>query len=251
MTQNKWPLPAEITERIVELLCWDRRHSHFLYVNLPGTAQYAGVCREWRDLVERRTFRNLRLNRARLADVDRIVCRRRRAYVRRVDLDVELEPHGREAYGAFETAEENQRNSALFSETLQLFFNVFSRWAPGGLSLCIRAFSPSDPGPLERGRDVDLDIMFLEDRSIRSIQMLPAELPIVESVSELTWTKGRHISAPAWTVIINSLPNAKKINIGFWENEKNDLALRKRLRDGKSLNYLGKQGTEKERPRRI
>ncbi|KAL7895499.1 hypothetical protein HDV64DRAFT_271029 [Trichoderma sp. TUCIM 5745] len=231
MTQNKWPLPVEITERIVELLCWDRRYSHFIYDNVPGTAQYAGVCREWRDLVERRTFRILRLTRARLADVERIVCQRRRAYLRIVDLDVELEPHERGQYGEFETAEENERNSALFSETMQLFFDFLSRWAPGGLSLCITACSPSDVSPpLDLSWDMDLDTI-LEDRHIRCIQMLPAELPVVENVSKLIWTKGRHISAPAWTVIINSLPNAKKIKIGFWDNEKYDLVLRKRQRD--------------------
>lgn len=255
MIQRKWPLPTEITERIVELVCRDWRYPYrwYIYGNSPGAAQYAGVCREWQDLVERWTFRNLRLDRARLADVDRILCRRRQAYVCTVDFNVELEPYGREVYGEFETAEENARNSSLFSETLRLFFDVFSRWAPGsngvhrgraGILLCITAFSPSDVGRCgeaemsRRKQDVE-NRDFLDDRYIHSIlQLLPAAtgLPVVESVSELISGKGRHISAPAWALIINGLPNAKKISINFWENEKKDLELRKRLRDGKSLN---------------
>jgi hypothetical protein len=257
MTQNKWPLPIEITKRIIELASWHepdglRYFRQSICANLPGITQYAGVCREWQDLVECQTFHNLRLDRARLADVDRIVCWRRQAYVRTVELDVELEPYGAEVYGDFETAEENARNSSIFSETLQLFFNAFSRWAPGGndldrdgagISLRITAFSPSDVrrcGETERARRKQ-DVMsrdVLDDRYIHSIlQLLPAtELPVIKSVSELISGKERHISAPAWALIINSLPNAKKININFWENEKKDLELRKRLRDGKSLN---------------
>ncbi|GFP58997.1 hypothetical protein TASIC1_0011036400 [Trichoderma asperellum] len=250
MTQNRWPLPPEITERIIDLLCLDRRRRYFryIYANLPGTAQYAGVCKEWQELVERRTFRNLRLSRARLADIDRIICRRRRTYVCTVDLNVELEPYGAEVYGDFETAEETARNSSLFSETLRLFFDIFSRWTPGnsglhreraGISLRITAFSPSDVGRCGKAemtrRDGDIknhDIY--ADRYIHSIlQLLPAagNLPVVESVSEVISGKARHISAPAWALIINSLPNAKKIDINFWENEKKDLELRKRLRD--------------------
>ncbi|KAL7916711.1 hypothetical protein GGI35DRAFT_48683 [Trichoderma velutinum] len=274
MTQNEWSLPAELTKYIVELACWHepvprRRYNHcdrFSYIfhtrtnPPPSIAQYAGVCREWRDLVERQTFQHLRLDRARLADVDRIVCRRRQAYVRTIDFEVELEPYGVEVYGDFETAEENERNSAIFSETLRLFFDVFSRWAPGGngldrarISLRIMAFSPSDVGRCgetelkRRNRGSGRDIF--GDRYIHSIlQLLPAatELPIVQCVSELISGQERHISAPAWALIINSLPNAKKININFWDNEKKDLELRRRLRDeiGDALTRIRCPGAE-------
>ncbi|KAM0259132.1 hypothetical protein ACHAQJ_003503 [Trichoderma viride] len=253
MTQNKWPLPIEITQHIVELASWHEpdglpRRRQSICANLPGITQYAGVCREWRDLVERQTFQNLRLDRARLADIDQIVCRRRQAYVRTVDLDVELEPYGAEVYGDFETAEENARNSSIFSETLRLFFDAFSRWAPGGngldrdgagISLRITAFSPSDVGrcgeaEMSRRKQDVRNRDLLDDRYIHSIlQLVPAatELPVVESVSELISGRERHISAPAWALIINSMPNAKKIDINFWENEKKDLELRKQLRD--------------------
>ncbi|UKZ65544.1 uncharacterized protein TrAtP1_006744 [Trichoderma atroviride] len=77
------------------------------------------------------------------------------------------------------------------------------------------------------------------DRYVHSIlQLLPAatELPVVGCVSRLSssnrWhTKARHISAAAWALIVNSLPNANKIDLSFWDNEKKDLELRKRLRD--------------------
>lgn len=262
MAQNKWPLPIEITKRIIELACWpDGPRGGY---NSRQLVTYAGVSREWRDLVERHTFRNLRLDRARLADVNRIVCRRRRAHVRTVSLDVELEPYGRDVYGAFETAEEIARHSAIFTETLRLLFDVFSRWAPAGngldgdgagaieagIWLRIKTFSPSDVdrcGEAEmirrRGDFHNHDIR--GDRYIHSIlQLLPAatELPVVGCVSKLSsggeWysRKARHISAAAYALIINSLPNAKKIDIKVWDNEKKDLELRKRLRDGKSLN---------------
>lgn len=262
MAQNKWPLPIEITKRIIELACWpDGPRERY---NSRQLVTCAGVSREWRDLVERHTFRNLRLDRARLADVNRIVCRRRRAHVRTVSLDVELEPYGRDVYGAFETAEEIARHSAIFTETLRLLFDVFSRWAPAGngldgdgagaieagIWLRIKTFSPSDVdrcGEAEmirrRGDFHNHDIR--GDRYIHSIlQLLPAatELPVVGCVSKLSsggeWysRKARHISAAAYALIINSLPNAKKIDIKVWDNEKKDLELRKRLRDGKSLN---------------
>jgi hypothetical protein len=254
MTQNRWPLPLEITERILDLLCGEQRNRWFRikYKNLRGTAQYASVCKEWQELVERRTFCNLRLSRARLADVDRIVCRRRRTYVCTVDLNVELEPYGAEVYGDFETAEETARNSVIFSETVRLFFDIFSRWTPGsdlykergGISLRITAFSPSDVGHCGMAEKTRRERAWTSpelygDRYIHSIlQMLPAAtvLPVVKCISELISGKERHISAHAWTLIVNGLPNAKKIDIDFWENEKKDLELRKRLRDGKSLN---------------
>lgn len=254
VAQNQRPLPMEITKRIVDLACWPQgvpSGPHLRYsAPHPRSATLASVCRAWRDLVERYTFRNLRLDRARLADVDRIVCRRRRAYVRAVDLDVELEPYGRDLYAAFETAEENARNSAIFSETLRRCFDALSRWAPagvdgdGGIWLSISTFSPSDVG--RGGRERDYRIRGIGgDRYIHSIlQLLPAatELPVVGCVSKLSpanpWhTKGRHISAAAWALIINSLPNANKIDISFWDNEKKDLDLRRRLRDGKSLSH--------------
>ncbi|KAL7919867.1 hypothetical protein ACQKWADRAFT_300273 [Trichoderma austrokoningii] len=241
MVQNRWSLPIEITTRIIRLACrheLDRQPYCYSTRNyLPGVANYAGVCRGWQDLVERHTFSGLQLNRARLADVDRILCRRRQAYVRSVYFVVELEPYGPEMYGEFETAEEKARNSAIFSETLRLFFDIFSRWAPGaGISLCITAFSPSDTihcGEVEttrrqmdmRNRDI------YSHRYKHSILQLLTELPVVERVSELTSFKDRLISASAWALIINSLPNAKKIDVEFWENEKKDLELRARLRD--------------------
>lgn len=268
---NKWPLPAEITRHIVELAYWREpqgspyrfyNHQRILSANVPDAARYACVCREWREEVERLTFRNLRLDRTRLADVGRVVCPRRRAYVRTVDLDVELESYDAEVYGDFETAEEGERNSAIFSETLRLFFNVFNRWTPepganggynndrAGISLYITAFSPSDISRCSavqierRNQDFNHRDIF-GDRYIHSILQLvrPAnaaveELPAVKSVSELISGKERHISAAAWASIINSLPNVKKIDFDLWENEKKDVELRKRLRDGKAGNPL-------------
>ncbi|OAA63619.1 hypothetical protein SPI_03782 [Niveomyces insectorum RCEF 264] len=261
---NKWPLPAEITRHIVELACWREpqgspyrlyNHQRIRSTNAADIAPYACVCSAWRDEVERLTFRHLRLDRTRLADVDRVVCPRRRAYVRTVDLDVELESYGVDVYGDFETAEEGKRNGAIFSETLRLFFSVFHRWTPepgadgsdddrACISLCITAFSPSDTrhcGAVEmKRRDLDFkhrDIF--DDRYIHSIlQLVPLadaavddELPVVTSVSELISGKERHISAAAWASIINSLPNARMIDFDLWESEKKDVELRKRLRD--------------------
>jgi len=262
MTQtNKWLLPPELTRCIVELACCREFYNRerILGNNVPNTAEYACVCSEWREEVERLTFRHLRLDRARLADVDHIVCPRRRAYVRTVDLDVELELYGAEVYGDFETAEEGKRNSAIFSETLRLFFKVFNRWTPepgandgygdgrAGISLRITAFSRSDvsccsTAEIEwRYQDFNhRDI--LDDRYVHSILQLayPAdtaaveELPVVETVSELISGEERNISPAAWASIINSLPNVKTIDIDFWENEKKDVELRKQLRDSKA-----------------
>ncbi|KAL6886921.1 hypothetical protein GGI43DRAFT_426245 [Trichoderma evansii] len=225
MTQNKWPLPTEITKHIIELTCWHTRGGQCyntrwaICPNLPSIAQYACVCREWQDIVERQTFQNLRLDRARLMDVDHIVCQRRQAY-----------PYGVELYGDVETAEENERNSSIFSETLWLGLDRV------GITLCITAFSPSDVyhrGKAERRNEDIMSRDIGSNRYIHSIlQVLPAatELPAVKSVSQLISSGERHISASAWALIINRLPNAKKINVDFWEKEKN-LELRKRLRD--------------------
>ncbi|KAK1255185.1 hypothetical protein MKX08_009180 [Trichoderma sp. CBMAI-0020] len=251
MAQNGWPLPVEITKRIIELAYWSNRSADFVV--------YAGVSREWRDLVECITFRYLRLDQTRLADVSRIVCRRRQACVRAVDIVVKLEPYGRKLYRAVETAEENARNSVIFSDTLRLLFDVFSRWAPAGggsgldgdgdgdgegvgIQLSITAFSPSDPGRYGEGpmgRELWYRPGIGSDRYIQSVlQLLPAatELPVVRCVSRISsggsWPPmERHISASAWTLIINSLPNANKIDIRLWDNAKKNLELRKQLRD--------------------
>lgn len=252
-------LPIEITKRIVELACWPEGNAR------SRCAELASVCREWQHLVERHTFRDLRLDQTRLADVDRIVCRRRQAYVRTVDLDVELERYSPDLYGAFETAEENARNSVIFTATLRLFFDVFSRWPPAvdgdgpGIAFRFKVFSRSDAAHCSEadaqrrakrrwsrrllddyvpGRAHDIG----GDRYIHSIlQLLPAaiELPVVGCISRLSsgdWRniKERHISAAAWAFIVNSLPNVKEIDINLWDNEKKDLELRKQLRDGRS-----------------
>lgn len=248
--------PSEITHQIVKLVCWQKTQAPgnpnlTRWTRTPEIAQYASVCREWQDIVEHETFQTLRLSRERLDDVDRVVCQRRRAYVRSIYLDIILEHYPKELYGHFETAQENDRNSYIFTETLRSFFHVFSRWgAPGavhelGVSLHITAFSPSDVthcGEAElRRRELDFgnhDIF--GDRYVHSILNLVSPsvtLPVVECISELHSGKDRHVSAPAWTAIINSLPNAKKIDADFWDNEKKDLSLRRRLRDGQ-LNFL-------------
>lgn len=272
MSQNRWPLPTEITNLIIQLACCHEldgppyrfyNRQRFRCTHVPDIAQYSCVCREWRDIVESLTFRNLRLNRTRLAQVDRIMCPRRRAYVRTIDLDVELQPYDDKVYGDFETTEEKEINSFIFSETIRLFFVVFSRWTLEGsyhgfdvdtgqvkervgVSLCITCFSPSDVQRCGEAKIISRDRNFVNrdifgDRYIHSIlQLLPAaaepELPVVESVVELISGQEQHISASAWASIINSLPNAKKIDINFWENEKKDLELRKQLRNGKSFN---------------
>ncbi|KAH7304530.1 hypothetical protein B0I35DRAFT_465159 [Stachybotrys elegans] len=224
--QKIWPFPFHITSQILEGTCFHKTQTHCPHLRDPlfhcdDLAKYAAVCLEWQDIVERRTFRELDLDRDRLADAATIMCARRQSYVRRIFMHT----NGPESHGGQE--EDHQRNSLKFTETIVSFFNVLSKWTCSAgegnnmVSLDIKALLPlvSNPDIYHRYADSILQLLSTTN------------LPSVNLVSHLRYKPGREMSAQAWASIINGLPNAKHITISIWDNEKKDMDLRRSIRD--------------------
>lgn len=67
---------------------------------------------------------------ARLGDFERIAkSRSRRGNVREIKLDAVLESYGVEAWGEYETEEDQRRNNEVFTRTFLAFFGILSSWS--------------------------------------------------------------------------------------------------------------------------
>ncbi|KXG47504.1 uncharacterized protein PGRI_013740 [Penicillium griseofulvum] len=136
-------LPPELTTIVLEYIIGKEN---------ANLAPYATINRDWQAIVERRTFERIKINTAkRLAEFnqfpwDQVLWRQRRYHVRKIELIVELESYDGEARTRYENEEEMQRNSNIFTISIQSLFNTLSEWPDNeaGVTLSIRAQSPGD-----------------------------------------------------------------------------------------------------------
>lgn len=106
-------LPAEITNLIIDNLGFveeeDNIYDDYSYYDTDATvdghyslACYAPVSRIWQHLIEARTFRNIALNPARILSACRVLCQRRKSYIRSVTFNLVVENeslHRSQLYG--------------------------------------------------------------------------------------------------------------------------------------------------------
>jgi hypothetical protein len=217
-------------------------------------ATYATVSKEWQKSVERHTFSKLQVTPARIEEFGRAVHGQRLRYLRHIDLVILLDKYSKAVCGRYETDEDRERNNQIFTQTLQKLFRVMSSWerdnvADLGLTLSITAHSPRDLSQMGkkgrrnwiRGSTKDI----LNRRFDKSyLQFIFAgnkgdENFLLDSVSAIKnvqiWCCDRHIWPAACSTIVSRLPQLESLNVSLFDNEKKDLELRKRARNGKII----------------
>lgn len=110
---------------------------------------YAAVCREWQAVIERHTFRHLKLSHLRIDEFGRIVTHNRRGCLEQIDLHVELPEYQNDPCEERETWDDKVANNQLFTKTFQDLFAVLSEWGDhqvcrGGIRLVFSISSKSD-----------------------------------------------------------------------------------------------------------
>ncbi|KAK5988204.1 hypothetical protein PT974_12344 [Cladobotryum mycophilum] len=210
---------------------------------LPGAGRYAVVNRMWQDVIERKTFANLRLDLGRLSQVTSIITPRRRRYVRTIRLDVVLPRPG--PLRSPETDAERLRNNRVLQATFEAFMQPLSQWNAAevhheGVKLSFEAFAPGDPLHDEErphsprrwlrraawARKNAKSVLELTDPE--RIAQYPPVVAIVEVAGKPT-SLGRHISPVAICVLLARLPAAKRATVHWWNfwrfsRMRNDLA---------------------------
>ncbi|OQD69583.1 hypothetical protein PENPOL_c002G10254 [Penicillium polonicum] len=113
-------------------------------------AKYATISRDWQAIIESKTFSSLKINTPRrLAEFNELSWDRRRSYVRKVDLIIQLESYydDNDACTRYENEGEMQRNNKIFTTSIHSLFITLAKWPAkeeAKFSLSIEARSPDD-----------------------------------------------------------------------------------------------------------
>lgn len=159
MAPSLTTLPTEVVRKIAGFLTgseiWDEEDG-YLVSHAHGVAQYTTISKQWQEVLEEFTFKNLRLTSSRLPQLASILTTRRLKYIHRIILDIELPPFTAEGCWRLEDNSEKERNSNIADNVISTFFGSLCPWKQeqarsGGISLRIRAYAPTD-----YGREVDM-----------------------------------------------------------------------------------------------
>ncbi|KAJ5120888.1 uncharacterized protein N7515_010276 [Penicillium bovifimosum] len=160
-----FPLPPELISMVLEFIIAqeiaDMTPDGAPYpTQKPNLVPYATINRAWQAAIERETFSSIKIDsNKRLAEFKQFPWdqswSQRRSYIRTIHFIVELESYDFEARRKFENEEEIQRNSKIFTTSIQSLFNVLSEWPEPpdtemGISLSIKAYSPRNLSAQER-----------------------------------------------------------------------------------------------------
>jgi hypothetical protein len=201
--------------------------------------------------VERHTFSTLDLTTPeRLTQFEQIVAKntQRCAYVHRINLVVQLEAYDLAARARFETADEHGLNNGFFASAIQTLFGILQAWPEDhttrGIHLSIKAQSPSDTVDRTRVREArrnpkkDLRGRRYEKNYLQFAEESLDGLAAVSAVTELSvaaaYAQQRLIAPASCALIASKLPRLRDARLELRDNEKRDLALRKRNRNGNS-----------------
>ncbi|GAD92251.1 predicted protein [Paecilomyces variotii No. 5] len=245
MSQREYWLPPEILRKVISYFI-----SPVIYIAESSVAPYATVSRDWQAIIERYTFSTLRLNnRRRLEEFRQITARdkRRRSYIRKIKLTVQLESYYAELRREFETPEEHSRNNKIFEETILSLLRYLATWSENraGIKLSIAAQSLSDSiydGFEEvRRKENILSNDLLHRRFERSYLQVQEDnmrkIPAVNVITKLKVIGGhagdRLIQPVSCAIIASRLPRLHSISLRLWDSEKRDKALREANRNGK------------------
>lgn len=118
--------------------------------SVRSSAGYATVCREWQEIFEEKTFKQIQLSQRRLLGFSEIIRGRRRKLINHIWLRVEYPCYDCSRCRTCESKEEEYENSQILGQTIQNLFVILSRWTKPhdlnskGLTLELCQFSPSD-----------------------------------------------------------------------------------------------------------
>lgn len=240
-----WPLPPEITGRIVSLL---ENPSTHIDTEL-GLAQYASVNRDWQPIVEERNWAKLRVKTGTPLNLEQFEKLtkdpRRQSYIRDIELIVELEPYDESARAHFETESENERNNQIFSDAIRSILQTVAKFRSSrGISLSVKDQSPSDlvasPNRLRRikaaraERTADILNRRFERNYLRldTFESHVAPVGIVHTLKIEALADRRQIEATSCARLASKFPNLHTLKLVLNDTCKRDKDLRKRNRDG-------------------
>ncbi|KAF4979132.1 hypothetical protein FZEAL_4622 [Fusarium zealandicum] len=130
-------LPMELRLQIIEPLLQSK-----------SLAPYASVSKEWQTIIEKETFRELKLRVSCLDAFERMIRRthHRRALVRYIWLGIELLPYTCKSCKRAESDSRSSKNNALAGRAVFKLFSILANWGAtdNGLTLELTAYSPSD-----------------------------------------------------------------------------------------------------------
>lgn len=147
-------LPVEVHEQIV---------SHAIRILVAERAAAASAGRRlseivsvstcWQDIIERETYRSLRITSTNTEELNQFVSPRRRRLVKVIDFSTVL-PEYDPTVDAPETAHEQHKNNVQFTQSMNDLLLALASWNTSGdhsdsepwLTLKMRMHSPSDPG---------------------------------------------------------------------------------------------------------
>ncbi|KAJ5455705.1 uncharacterized protein N7458_003969 [Penicillium daleae] len=126
-------LPPELISRVLDHMIPVGNYTR----RSPSLASYATLGRHWQAIIERRTFANIRIHTPkRMEEFQRIVTdRRRRSCVQLIKLVVRLESYDVQARARWETDEERQQNTKIFTSTISTLFKILSCWPDDAASI--------------------------------------------------------------------------------------------------------------------
>ncbi|KAJ5142827.1 uncharacterized protein N7515_001614 [Penicillium bovifimosum] len=231
--------------------------------------------RNWQAIIERETFSRIKIDTSkRLAEFRQLVSRdrlswsQRRRHIQRIYFIVELESYDGEARTRFENEEEMQRNSKVFTTSIQSLFNALSEgsdneaialpeWPDNevGIRLSIEARSPGDIRGSSRetkeqrgwpswGKRLLTDDIW-DKRYERSYLQFNEEavgaqcraVPIITSLIITGAKDYRKIEPASSSFIASKLPRLHHLDLALDDNCKWDPQSRERRRNGMSDTY--------------
>lgn len=228
-------LPSEIQDNILMHLMYNTSQrvlstggpfNHEVPQFISGAGEYACVCQRWQAVVEREAFHTIRLTGNRMTDAAKIITTRRQRYIRVLHLDVVLPLYGAELYPEVETAEEQQENNEVMTETMISFSRLLHDWRKmnskdAGLTILFDMYSFGDETHgdpfFERLMGNAPDIF--EDRFEKSmLEMTSAQdLPLLHGVTcfdnSVRRNVQRNISPITCCLLASKFPELRKLGL--------------------------------------
>lgn len=211
-------------------------------INLPyppprreSMVPYATISRQWQVAVENVNFTHIKVKSSDLAEFATVFSYpRRRALLRRLDLDVVLPSYCETRVADFETREEHRANVTAFDKGVRALLDLLRHWeedTPGGFAgyggddfaLRIEAHSPMDgkfglhsvPVGIGRDRYAGRYLVFVEALAEGTS---PAPLPTVRRVSHFLYENPeRQFHPAALCQVLDALPNLETIDLDLGE----------------------------------
>ncbi|ROV98436.1 hypothetical protein VPNG_08515 [Cytospora leucostoma] len=235
-------LPTEIKEQIIRYA-------------VDSGPEIAAICaclsRYWQALVERRTFRSLRLDSSHLNDLRRIVTPSRQAHVRRIDFSAVLPEYGcheGDIEPETETTEEQHSNNRAFTDAVTRLFESLASWElqenqndeVPRVELFLSAYSPNDFGIMPNGTRIEYLLMPKRWNSsvLDLVEGASEDLPYLPMIAAFEYRPRnerprirKNLAPSACCQIAAKLPNVQKLSWFLEDRDRGDSsAPRRQLR---------------------